>query len=275
MSDAEKNSKSVTNEELQPKLVFYEGHGMTESEMSMCEEMNNEVGPMRANNIDVHGMKVTEKDHGWEVKGIIRHTLANRISFEEIDVLMIDEDESVAARSFINLSSVGLIERNTAVPMTMTFPKETLNQDKPPSSGWKLRVNLANNSTHTLEFEPLWDERLTDVEKQEWTRVVKTLPGLKENEVNFHFIRAEAQGEDRIALTMLIRNGRENLVQFKKLALSLKDHQGELIAKAHFDASFMKVKSNTSKPWTFVFEPNDIQQLHPSFENVKVEVSNP
>lgn len=56
-----------------------------------------------------------------------------------------------------------------------------------------------------------------------------------------------------LAVTVLIRNGSDQDITMKQISLGVKDASDEEIAQGSFKLDTFTVKSNTSKPWTFIF----------------------
>jgi accessory Sec system S-layer assembly protein len=267
----EENKDTRKVDRIKPELII--DSKINEKQQNTFNRINQEAKPMPLNSIDIVGVDFKKTNEGLEVTGLIRHTLAKKVAFEEVEVRMFDKDGSIIAETLVDFSKTNPILPNTSVPRTIVFQVKDLWTKEIPEVGWGLELNLRINSSHILDLEASWPEKLTERDKIEWKRYIKKLPNLKDNEVNFHKIKAAMNVNNKLELTLLIRNGRNNSIFFKNLVISVSDANGELIAESPFDIKQIEFKPNTSKPWTFTF-PKTLLESELDLSDFHVNVRN-
>lgn len=98
-----------------------------------------------------------------------------------------------------------------------------------------------------------WKESLADDSIKKLEEIVASAKPLKPGEVNLLGVSAGITADNQVTTTILIRNGSDKNLTIEQLPLLVKDASGEIVAKGGFQLDALNVKSNTSKPWTFIF----------------------
>jgi accessory Sec system S-layer assembly protein len=229
--------------------------------------LSNELEPLKPNQISLSGIDIdVEPVNGsWLVKAFFRSSLDQQISVGSVELMLLDEEGNILASDEFDLKKLGDIPARSARPWVFIFTQNNIFAKQPPTENWKLTFNVQSMVPHKLELEQVWEDSLTDEQKEGLAKVVEGLPKLKPREVNINGFQLNQQEDGCIAVSILIRNGHSKQINIEKLPLELIDAPGDLIARGSFELMPLSVKANTSKPWTFIYPKELIQKDEPDF----------
>ena len=166
---------------------------------------------------------------------------------------------------------MGEIPAVSCMPWSFLFEEEDILAEI-PDNDWKIAFELKNqvSQEHSLDLAPTWKEQLSDAQRINLQQFVAGLPKLNQGEVNFMGIEATFKESDEFAVTVLIRNGSDKQIKIEKLPLVVEDANGDQVCQGGFTLDNFEVKSNTSKPWTFIFPGKLVKKKNPDLSRWKV-----
>ncbi|MFF2590089.1 SLAP domain-containing protein [Peribacillus butanolivorans] len=123
---------------------------------------------------------------------------------------------------------------------------------------------------HALDLAPIWIEQLSEAQRENLQRLVAGLPKINQGEVNFMGLEATLKENNQLAVTVLVRNGSDKQIKIEKLPLIVEDADGDQVCQGGFSLEDFEVKSNTSKPWTFIFPGELVTKKNPDLTSWKV-----
>lgn len=269
------NESSITSEEIHTTLSIHPEWDVPKEQQYVFQFLSNELQPLKVNQISLSGIDIdrNENTSEWLVKAFFRSSLEQPVTMGRAELLILSNDDKVIAAKEFDLSELGEIPAKTARPWVFIFETNTQRVEEIPAEGWKIAFNVQSLIPHQLELESTWEQALSEDQKLALTKIVQSLPKLKEREVNFSGFQAKPQEDGSLAISLFIRNGHSQHINLEQLPLEVLDANKELVARGSFKLDSLQVKANTSKPWTFIFPKEMIQLENPDFSNWTVKVS--
>lgn len=258
-----------TEEEIFTALSFHPSWNIPTEQRYVYQFLNNELQPLKPNQISLSGveLKHNEQETEYYATAFVRNSLNKGIRFEKTSLLILDETGDILARKEFNLSELGELPPRSSRPWIFTFKRQNLLVDKLPVEGWKLAFELKKK--HSLDLEDSWESSLADTDKEKLKKLIEQLAPPKPGEVNFMGLSAKIGEDEDLHVTLLIRNGSTKDIELHQIPLQVEDASGEIVARGGFKLSDLKVKANTSKPWTFIFPKELLLIEKPDFSSWK------
>lgn len=288
MSIFNKKAKPIDNEEsvqketsesskadgIRTALSYHPDWELSVQEKYVFQYNHQKLPLMQPNQISVHGINLYEYEDGFVVSAFLSSSLPKPVTFEVIDLVIINEENETLARKSFEMDLFGELLPNTTMPWRFLFNKENQLVEKMPKKGWRLVFELKQKVVNTLplELEKSWEDSLNEQQKEHLNTIIQQLPPLKNGEINFLGLEATQNHEKAIAITLLIRNASNRSITIENLPLILEDASGEAIAKASFALDKLEIRAFTCKPWTFVFPATAIAKESPDLSKWKAYV---
>jgi accessory Sec system S-layer assembly protein len=257
--------------EIYPKLSFHPLLHIEDENRYVYHFLNNELPPLKPNQVSLSAINIEEDAGGALVSAFVRNSLPKSILLQDVVLLLISEDRELLGRKPFNLEELGELPASSSRPWKFYFEREFLLKEELPTTGFQLAFDLSAG-VHRLDLDPSWEERLTEEQKDELSNLVSTLPQLGENEVSLYPVSANRDQEGNLLATLLIRNGSKQAVDLQALPLELINENLETIVVGSFTLPPLTILPNTSKPWTFIFPADMIQ--NPEFTRWTVKIPN-
>lgn len=243
-------------------LSFHPLMNVSEEEQYYFQFLNNELTPLKKNQISISGIDLKMDEDKLFVTAFIRNSLSKGIKFEkDVPLLLLGPDGSLLARQTFDFTKLGELPAESSRPWQFTFEKSQLVTEEIPTVDWKLAFEL--KQPHRLDLEESWEKALPQQEKESLEKLVNDLTPPKKGEVNFMGIQARKSENGSFHITLLIRNGHEKNISLQQIPLVVEDAAGDVVAKGGFQLNDLEVKANTSKPWTFIFPKEMVQKEAP------------
>ncbi|MBM7648404.1 accessory Sec system S-layer assembly protein [Bacillus ectoiniformans] len=256
--DSHISSKELTGEEtagseasVQTAISYHPDVEIGSEEKYYFQFLNNELEPLKPNQISLAGIELRADEDKVEVTAFVRNSLAKGIKLQETPLLLLGPDGIKLARRTFDLSQIGEIPAESSRPWAFVFAKEDLFATEFPQTGWTLAFEL--KKPHALDLDESWEKSLQAAGQEKLQQLIRDIEPPKPGEVNFMGLQAVKQEDGNLHITMLIRNGSDKNITLQQLPLIVEDASQEVIAKGGFKLDNLEVKSNTSKPWTFIF----------------------
>ncbi|WP_163539770.1 accessory Sec system S-layer assembly protein [Gracilibacillus sp. YIM 98692] len=249
----EDGEESNEDEELvDTSLSIHPKWHLPEEEKYVFAFHNNGAKPLKKNQLSIATVDLEERDGQFHFVALIRQTLEKSIELAESTICLLDEDHQIVGRKNFDLTEVGKIPPMSSRPWEFVFTKEDLQDNSvTPNANWSLAFELKKK--HQLDLEDSWKKSLASESIEKLEQIVASAQPLKPGEVNLMGIDAKVTDDQQLAVTILIRNGANKDITLEKLPLMVSDASGEAVARGAFSLDGLQVKSNTSKPWRFIF----------------------
>ncbi|MFC0414244.1 accessory Sec system S-layer assembly protein [Cytobacillus solani] len=253
--------RATDNEEgIKTELSYHPEWDLSVQEKYVFQYNHQKLPTLQPNQIAINGINLYEYDGGFVITAFLRSSLPKPVSFEVIDLVIVNGDNERLARKSFEMDLFGELPPNSCRPWRFLFENDNKLVDEIPKNNWKVVFELKQKAPDVLplDLEDSWKEAFSDEQKQHLEDIVKNLPPLREGEVNFMGLEAKMIEGRGLAATLLIRNASNRSITIENLPLVFEDASGEAVAQAGFQLNNLEIKSQTCKPWTFVFPESAI-----------------
>jgi len=251
-----KDSKqSQENKLVKTKLSFHPSWNVPQEQQYVFRFLANELAPLRPNQLSLAAINI-EKDvaGAWQVKAFFRSSLPQPIELGEVELILLDKDDKRLGSKWFDFKELGKIPPESARPWVFKFENNYLETEEIPEEGWKIAFNLASLREHQLDLDETWKKQLPKEQQEILAKIVKDLPKLEKNEVNFTGLQIKLQEDNSLHASVFIRNGNSKAINLEQLPLEIIDANGKQVAKGSFKMDpVLTVQPNSTKPWTFIF----------------------
>lgn len=263
------NTKETSKEEeIHTELSLHPLWNITTEQMYVLRFLNNELPPLKPNQISLSGIDLKQVDHGIEVTAFVRNSLSKGIKFNDVSLILLDENKQVIAKHTFQLDKMGEIPGKSSRPWEFLFPKSSIQTETFSQQNWSIAFEL--KTKHSLDLDENWEKSLALESKQQLEKLVNSIEPPKHGEVNFMGIQIKFADTGDLHATVLIRNGHDKNISIEQLPLQIIDAAGDIVAKGGFKLDGFEVKANTSKPWTFIFPKSMVTKESPDFSRWKI-----
>ncbi len=247
----EKDENVDADTEIFTELSFHPSWSLSAEDGYVYRFLNNELSPLKPNQISLSGVELHEEDGKLIAVAFVRNSLSKAITFQNVALLLLDNDKQVIARQEFNLSEIGELPGRSSRPWEFIFPKNSIVKQGYSTEGWSIAFEI--KPKHKLDLEESWNSSLSTEDKAKLEKLVDELTPPKHGEVNFMGLQANQRENGDLHVTVLIRNGSPKSISIQQLPLQVFDADGEIVAKGGFQLDNLQVVANTTKPWTFIF----------------------
>ncbi|PER28977.1 MULTISPECIES: accessory Sec system S-layer assembly protein [Bacillus] len=248
---------TTSNKKIKSVLYFHPSWGGIELEQKYIYQfLHKDLQDLQENQVSLAGIEAELKNDTYYITSFIRNTVSKSIKFEKVTLQLLNKDEQICARKTFNLADLEAIPANTSMPWVFTFEKDTMTSAELSKEGWQLAFEF--KPEHTLDLDPTWESQITNETKEQLQQLVANLTPPEEKEVNFFGLQTHRESNGDLHISILIRNGYNQNIRLDQMPLHISDASGDVIAKGNFKLDNFEVKANSSKPWTFTFNPNSI-----------------
>lgn len=254
------NKKSTKEKGIKTILSYHPDWDLSPQEKYVFQYNHQKLPLLQPNQLQVSGINLYEYDDGFVVTAFLRSSLPQAISFEVIDLVLVDSENKPLARKSFEMDLFGELPSKACRPWRFLFENEHKLVEEIPKKGWQLVFELKKKTIDSLplDLEDSWKESLSEEQLVQLENIAKNLPPLNEGEVNFMGLEANIIDGRGLAATLLIRNASNRSIFIENLPLVIEDASGEIVAQAGFGLNNLEIKSQTCKPWTFVFPESAI-----------------
>ncbi|MEG0775134.1 SLAP domain-containing protein [Clostridium sp.] len=196
----------------------------------------NDEYPLEENKLDINKTYIVKNLDNLEIGFFIRNGLNQKISLEDIQLVLQDKEGNNIIALDINFGERGIIPPISGKPFSLSFPLEELkdySEDKEYSIKFGGMENIKVFKSVLAEIENMPDN-ITFEEEQSIRQFISGLGALKDNEVTISVFNLEHKNIDKIACIILIRNGSNKIGLLQELPISIISENGEIIAKGTF-----------------------------------------
>lgn len=254
VTGSDKGTKS--GKEVVTKLSFHPEWNVPQEQQYVFNFLANELEPLKPNQLSLAAINIEEDERNgaWHVKAFFRSSLSQPIELADIELILLDKDDQRLASKIFNFKELGKIPAESARPWVFTFEKSAIEAEEIPEEGWKIAFNLVSLRGHQLDLDESWKKQLPKDQQELLAKIVKDLPKLGKNEVNFTGLQAKLQDDQSLHASVFIRNGNLKAINLEQLPLEILDANGKQVAKGAFKLDpILTVQPNSTKPWTFIF----------------------
>ncbi|MFJ7977685.1 accessory Sec system S-layer assembly protein [Peribacillus sp. NPDC096379] len=244
-------TENQTDEDIITELSIHPQWNLSSEQNYVYRFLNNELDPLKPNQISLAGIELRPEKNEVVAIAFVRNSLKKDITFQEVKLLLLDENKETIARHSFDMSVLGELPARSSRPWMFVFPADTVSKKEFSTKDWTIAFEL--KAKHRLDLAESWEKSLPEAERKNLEKYVEQIDPPREGEVNFLGLQAKKTEKGDLNVTILIRNGHDKNVKIEKLPLEIIDASKEVVAKGGFSLDDLEIKANTSKPWTFIF----------------------
>lgn len=229
-----------------------------------------ELPVMGKGSFGINGISINEVDDKYFVTTFIRNTTDKDYCLDDILIYLVNDKKESLAVMKVNLKKeVGNIPSNSNMPWIFIFDETTRTELELDKNNWNIVFKVPD--PHKLELDNTQDEFSTELKKQ-IDEAYKKLSTIQENTINFSGITCDINEECFVTVTTFIRNGYFRDIKLSDIILEVIDANESMICRAQLTLEDLEIPANSSKPWTFVFEPLYIMNPTPDLSTWRIQV---
>jgi accessory Sec system S-layer assembly protein len=248
----DKAAEASTEQSVTTELYYTPDMTISQEDRYYFQFLHNELPPLKPNQIALAGIELKQEGTEWHVIAFVRNSVTSGIRFTHMPLTLIGPNGDKLGQKSFDLSFLGELPGNTSTPWMFIFDQSDMFTKEVPTEDWKLAFEI--RPPHQLDLAESWELNLPQEEKDSLKKLVEeTLPPPKVGEVNFVGIQAKFAEDGSLRTTVLIRNGNNFDINIQQVPLFVEDANGLIVAQGIFELQDFGVKSNGSKPWTFIF----------------------
>lgn len=251
---------SVTSKPVQGtekmNLLFHPSWSLPIEDQYVYRFFNNHLPPLQT--IELQEITFSERPEGIDVTVFIRNGTKKPVSFQEETLILYSDTERVAREKF-QLHPLGELPPKTNMPWTFFFRREIMLIDRQVNKdNWSISFEQQNKPKQiTLDLENSWQQSMTLKGREQLLKLIETLKEPTENTISFQGLQLYKK-HNALVLIFIVHNTTNEDIVLNELACTIFNSQKEVIAKGIFHLEGLQVKKNTSKPWSFIFSPEQI-----------------
>lgn len=223
------------------------------------EILNEEIDQLpliKENDINISTIYVFENKEDVEAKVYFRNGLSRKVNFEYLPLIMLNSKNEAIGKKMFNLKEMGDLPAGTARPWKLFFNKSEIDMDKFCSKDCKI---IFDKGLRAVDYAPITLDELS-VEDDKYISMfrdfIKTLPGVKRNNISISKFKIALQKQGKIMVTLIIRNGCNKSVKIEKMPITIKDENNKVVASGVFETNNLKLEPMKARVCNFAFETN-------------------
>jgi accessory Sec system S-layer assembly protein len=270
--EGETVDQEQAEEDIETELSIHPDWNLSREDEYSYRFLNLECPPLKPNQVSLSGISLVDLgNRSYRATAFVRNSLDKTINIGKTTLVLQNTNDELLGRKEFDLQEIGDIPARSSVPWHFIFTHKDLFTEDLPHEGWKLAFMLKPSSRkHSLDLAKSWQTSLASEDKKKLEELVDSMTPPKLGEVNFMNLQAKFNENGDLHATMLIRNGSDKNVNLEQIPLHVEDATGDVIAKGGFKLEDFTVKSNTSKPWTFIFPKSMVTKENPDMSKFLV-----
>lgn len=232
------------------------------------ERFNN----VKENDVNISTSYVFDAGDKLEASVFFRNGLNMKIDFSILPLKLVNNEGEIVASQVFNLSDVGEIPPLSVRPYKLYFDK--INIIKPINDIKSLKVmfdkNLRVIDKAELQYEDLPEDISID-EKRFFETYLNNLPIIEKGQVDLKCYDVRIKEEDKIKITIIIRNGFDKSINLEQLPITIYDNNKEVICSTVFKCEDLRVSSMKAKLCNFMVQCGDINLKAFDLDNLSVK----
>lgn len=250
---------SNNNQENLPKIKtqLILSDQINKEKKKLYEKLHKDLPPMKENQLNLMAAesKITERDKIM-INAFVRSTVKKPIRLQTTDIVLLDQKGNILAQIREDFDALDTLASNTSRLFTFEFPKNKIDLlDLKEIENWSLAFK--SKLKHRIDYSDLNQSEISESTKKSLNKIIKKVP-LDKNELSFMGFSANFDESNNLDLVLLIRNGTNDQLDIKQLALNFHDATGDLTAQGTFKMDHLTILANTSKPITLVFPASSL-----------------
>lgn len=245
---------------------------MSNIQKEFLEDEIKDIEPIKEHDINIYTSYVFDMGEEIEVKVFFRNGFSSSINFEMMPLLLLDEAGEVVAEQSFNLRDLEEIPSHSIRPYKLFFNKSNINVCKNIGKGWKVAFNsdIKVVKTVNVEYENM-PENLEIDAKIFFNKYLLSLPLIEKEQIEIRRYMVILQEENKIKLTILIRNGLNKKIKVEKIPLTIFDANEKEICSIILGVEDLEVNPLKAQLCNFLVDLSDKDLSEFNMENLSLE----
>ncbi|KEH98705.1 SLAP domain-containing protein [Clostridium massiliodielmoense] len=195
----------------------------------------------------------------YEASIFIRNGLSRAVNLEKIPFIVLGKNNEELGRKIFNLREVGEIPARSVRPWKIYFQKDELNIEENDLKDLKIVFDsrLKAAGVVNVKYENL-PGGISTQKRENYQKFLENLPLLREGQVTMTAYDVYTTDDDAIAVELVVRNGRHNGVDIKRVPLSIYDKDNKLVASGTFYLEDVSINPISAKIYLFTFSKDEL-----------------
>ncbi|MFF2500332.1 SLAP domain-containing protein [Peribacillus sp. NPDC058075] len=119
-------------------LMFHKGWKVSKQEEYVYKFRHQRLPALKPNQISLSGIKLTRVEDGVMIEAFLRSSIEKAVSFNIVDLLIVDGKGKFLAKKAFDLSELGELPALSSMPWRFLFEEGDMLADSIPDEGWKI-----------------------------------------------------------------------------------------------------------------------------------------
>ncbi|MES1040478.1 SLAP domain-containing protein [Peribacillus simplex] len=119
-------------------LMFHKGWKVSKQEEYVYKFRHQRLPALKPNQISLSGIKLTRVEDGVMIEAFLRSSIEKAVSFDIVDILIVDGKGKFLAKKAFDLSELGELPALSSMPWRFLFEEGDMLADSIPDEGWKI-----------------------------------------------------------------------------------------------------------------------------------------
>jgi SLAP domain-containing protein len=123
---------------VQTVLMFHKGWDISKQEEYVYKFHHQRLPALKPNQISISGIKLTRVEDDVIIVAFLRNSIDKAVSFDIVDLLLVDGDGKLLAKKTFDLTELGEIPALSSMPWRFLFEEGDMLAESIPDEGWKI-----------------------------------------------------------------------------------------------------------------------------------------
>ncbi|MEF2096022.1 SLAP domain-containing protein [Bacillus sp. CFBP9009] len=119
-------------------LMFHKGWEVSKQEEYVYKFHHQRLPALKPNQISLSGIKLTRVEDDVIIEAFLRNSIEKAVSFDIVDLLLVDGDGKFLAKKAFDLSELGELPALSSIPWRFLFEEGDMLAESIPDEGWKI-----------------------------------------------------------------------------------------------------------------------------------------
>ncbi|MCY9005297.1 SLAP domain-containing protein [Peribacillus frigoritolerans] len=119
-------------------LMFHREWDISKQEEYVYKFHHQRLPALKLNQISISGIKLTRVEDDVIIVAFLRNSIDKAVSFDIVDLLLVDGDGKLLAKKTFDLTELGEIPALSSMPWRFLFEEGDMLAESIPDEGWKI-----------------------------------------------------------------------------------------------------------------------------------------
>ncbi|MED4632203.1 SLAP domain-containing protein [Peribacillus frigoritolerans] len=119
-------------------LMFHREWDISKQEEYVYKFHHQRLPALKPNQISISGIKLTRVEDDVIIVAFLRNSIDKAVSFDIVDLLLVDGDGKLLAKKTFDLTELGEIPALSSMPWRFLFEEGDMLAESIPDEGWKI-----------------------------------------------------------------------------------------------------------------------------------------